>query len=480
MVPMRLYLLGIAVISGAKIADTVRTHPVVDNSWVVAGNSGMYPIADLICHAAGCHNRDTTSSTIDPQCGSQTICQHCPVPAVTKSDICYLSKLSPNQVNVAEGHLSTTNSGDAGEHEENEHEEGSHAFLEVVPYDMHFTPSTTDKELKSHASLCHVDKDGYVDLSIRVMIQWYKIPGKKQDEGAPLFDEDEIQEAASHNSSFLQFLPNVMDKLKSLNPFKRSDDDDSGSHHSDDGDISEGTKTELLMHAGNYVHSRVKRLFTNPKLHIHFSVNHRSVSTCRQSQQWKGKMEDKSLLFTAVQNFKIQAKELKPKFLKDAVKVHVTCKHCEIVDSRSCVQITCNKKLPPTRRFSPSLHATQPMGGIMQPSSSLGGAHHLPGTVYPPIGNGGHHAPPFPHVGGHGAHNIAAVAHGGQHVVPVQHLGHPYSHASTGGHAVPQHVLHNPHEMVAHPGHVLFGNGFGDIHGVMTAILLMLLCTIEL
>ncbi|ORM39456.1 uncharacterized protein BXIN_2980 [Babesia sp. Xinjiang] len=402
--PIRACLFGLLASIGVRHGGAARIFPVANNPWGIAEHAAVYPSADLICHAAGCTSRDTgTSNPIDPHCGSQTVCQECPTPALTTADTCYLSRILPDQVNLMEGHLNNIRMGEgASDNTTSDADDDEGSFLQAVPFEMQFQPSTTETEVKSNKAMCALDKDGTIDAVVRITVQWYKTPNKGNSQPTDAYyegsmleitqntnptDEIVLAQKVANNQSFLEFFPGMMGKLKNMNPFKKSDDDSS-----DDGGDSGDDGHHMLMQAGSFAHNKIKRLFTNTKLQIHFSVSHRKVTNCRQQQRWKGTLHGKSMVFTATQHVKITPADFQTKFFKEAIKMNVTCKNCENIEARSCVQITCTKKPPFTRRYSSSLQATLPTSGVMQPSfptpsPAFVAAPQQAGFTAPPVGH---------------------------------------------------------------------------------------------
>ncbi|EDO07400.1 uncharacterized protein BBOV_IV010470 [Babesia bovis T2Bo] len=464
---------------GSHITDAVKILPAAYQPWVTTGNSGVYPIADLICHAAGCTSRDTTTSNaVDPQCGSQTVCQSCPIPSLNSGDICYLSRLTPNEINVLEGHLDNVAATPVSASSDNGDEEERDSFLEVIPFDMPLKITTPESEIRTNSASCNSTSDGYIDLVVRVVVQWYRVPGRKMHEAAPIFDEEghragmlmagfdaakDMISSRHDDGSFLEFKPNIMESFKKLNIFKKSDDEDIGGD--DEGPMTDAEKRHVITRAGNFAYRQARKIFVNPTLHIHFSMNHRNITSCRQPQRWDGAVEDQSLVFTAVQNIRVKESDLKGSFFKEALKMHVNCEHCEVIEARSCVQVTCNKKIAPARRYDPGLYPTFAAGSVLRPSlpqttgSTIG--VHDPGALMSPI-----------------AMAAGAVQPAARPIANLRPHGHGIAHMPQGNALLPQHVAFTPVATLPPVANKPLVSGFIGNYTIIFSTLLLLLFTI--
>lgn len=358
-------------------------------TYFPAAPAGMDQKSALICYVAGCTSHDATSfNKIEPTCGSETICQSCPIPAVTSGDVCSLVRLDAGQVNVVEGVMIATNKvsrnldaetgGNAADHDDEDEE----SFLQIDTFDMQFNPSTSEAEMKSHVASCSMDAHRNMDVSVRIVLQWYKVPGMKPSgnttgkspEDGVMLDitppsenlvGSTISHWDAHRPSFLEILPTLTRKLKGL---LSSDKDEYDSEDKSDDDHKSPYKVNSLVTKGKSLFKYVKEKFANPKLNIHFTVSDQAITKCRQMQRWKGELSDKSLLYTAVQNFKLDASKMNGEFLKRAIRVHVTCKDCETVQYVSCVQVLCRQKEVARRSWGLTSQSPTRSSGIIQPS----------------------------------------------------------------------------------------------------------------
>ncbi|CDR94518.1 membrane protein, putative [Babesia bigemina] len=430
-----------------------RLFPGGQNLGAPAAPHGASQEGYNVCVAAGCNQFESDSSNpLQHQCGMHTVCKRCPTPGVSNADICHLFPPTQGRINVIEGSMDTTSSGhhgayEGGHSEDDEGDEGS--FLEINSFDMKFRPSTSNADIKSYARSCAVDRDGFVDVAVRVVLQWYKVPGKESPKEAAYEEEGEEDgmlemEPASRLSlddldyssddeggSFLEIFPQLGEKLRGMFSSDKDSDDD-GSDGGDHGAI--GMVVHGLAAAGHGAYNRVKRLFKSPKLQVHYSVSHQTLSSCRQSQRWEGSLHGSSLIFTSNQNIRILASNLQSKFFVDNLKVHVTCKDCEQLQSRSCVQVHCAQRQPPARIHALRSFTHPPTAPTLQPIAM--------------------HPPPAAGIG----HAVPPIAPAAVHTAPLN--------------------VYDPNTIVAHIAS--HSGNFADAPGVLIATIVILLCTIEL
>ncbi|KAK2195755.1 hypothetical protein BdWA1_002349 [Babesia duncani] len=320
----------------------------------------------VICQIAQCTYKEHTKfNIVEPSCGFHSVCQECPYSPVNSDSICHLHEPTPGFGNVVEGFVRTTNkqiTSETQEITENNTEDGgkkaapesNKALVEI--YDFEFVPNGKPSDIRAKSRMCIVNPDNTVDISITFLMQWSKIPGKekvvapfkmKLDES----DEDEIsfiQDVNDDEVSFAQMKGvGLKGRLKSLLSRKSK-----MSEEEIDDYVSEG-KQSIKEGVGFFnktkeVVGKLKRRFHKPKLHINFVTTHSDIIKCRQPSRWSGELSGKALLFIAQQNIKIRPGDIKADFFKNAVRVNVTCKDCEVLGYSSCVQVQCQRSVSQT------------------------------------------------------------------------------------------------------------------------------------
>lgn len=349
----------------------------------------------MICHSAGCEESDDPKfNELQPMCGNQLVCKACENPAGNSGKICYLTRADPDSVNVIEGSLQSENnhlkhhdSGNSQHHynEEDEDEDDYASFLQFDNDDMKFVPSTADSTIKTNAASCALDESRNLDVSVRVIIQWYKVPGMKppkkasdshHEEGAMLDLSpmsyvqigDKISHWDPHMPSFLGLFPKFK-KIKNVFSSRKNSDDEEPEDY-DQEEPSNGKKKGFFQ-KGKDLFRSVSEKLKQPTIDVNFAVSDQTITYCRQTQRWSGEMKGKSLVYTAVQNIKVLPSQMTGDFFKQAIRVHAICKDCEVVKYLSCVQILCRKKQPVVRNLGLPPNPLVGNSGIMQTTTQM-------------------------------------------------------------------------------------------------------------
>ncbi|BAM39208.1 conserved hypothetical protein [Theileria orientalis strain Shintoku] len=379
---------------------------------------------NIICQTAKCdYKSNTIYNVTSPECGNHYTCQECP--ASFGNDICYLGITSDGWVLVTEGSLQivnnnrvyTNNSKPKEQKPEkqgygDEYDEDEEAFLQLNNEgdDLFDYPGTSfvhkfvatqtfayndhhgEKWLAENKRQCQVDKEGNLDLSVRLIFQYFRSPldvssdtGQNAnqehypDENMSALELSEASGAASASNSAGGTACGCSKKTSAAGAtggnggvsllqtayFGGDEDDDGGDDDSEGGNLfstaaKRGLKfslrkgSELKKKLGNtikFLYEKAQVMITKPEVHIHFVVDDIRIRNCRQPLSWAGEMSSGAMLFVANQNFKVRHDALTVDFLRKAVRAHASVRGIYDLAFNSCVQLHCTKSAPAALQY---------------------------------------------------------------------------------------------------------------------------------
>lgn len=249
-------------------------------------------------------------------------------------------------------------------------EEGTsfvHKFVATQTFS--YSDNNGEKWLNENKKQCQIDKDGNLDLSVRLIFQYFRSP---LDVGGDMGQNANNQEhyggdnmSALELGESLEDAPESPASLMQMGFFGGDDDDDGGDDGSEGGNAftsaaKRGLKFSLkkggevkqkLGNAIKFLYEKAQVMIAKPEIHIHFVVDDIRIKNCRQPLSWAGEMSSGAMIFVANQNFKVKHDALNVDFLKKAVKVHSSVRGIYDLSFNSCVQVHCTKLTPTTNQY---------------------------------------------------------------------------------------------------------------------------------
>ncbi|UKJ88129.2 hypothetical protein MACJ_000572 [Theileria orientalis] len=277
-----------------------------------------------------------------------------------------------------------------------------HKFVATQTFS--YTDNHGEKWLAENKKQCQVDKDGNLDLSVRLIFQYFRSPldvgvdmGQNannqehyQDDHMSALELSETSAFASASTSSggtgcgcsrkARLVGSDNSGAGTNNTVKHGvsgvsllqtnyfggDDDDGGDDDGGEGGnmfstvakrgfrFSVRKGSELKKKLGStikFLYEKAQVMIAKPEVHIHFVVDDIKIRNCRQPLSWAGEMSSGAMLFVANQNFKLRHDALTADFLKKAVRVHASVRGIYDLAFNSCVQIHCTKRNPVTFQY---------------------------------------------------------------------------------------------------------------------------------
>ncbi|XP_954103.1 uncharacterized protein TA02805 [Theileria annulata] len=375
---------------------------------------------NVICQSAKCgYKSNTIYNVVNPECGNYYTCQECPSSFGT--DICYLGITNSDWINVTEGHMTLskhdrvhdqqpkqnkTNTKDTYDYDEDED-----SFLQlstnwedygislvdkiIISQTFKYVDHHDDKWLLENKRQCQIDTEGNLELSIRLMFQYYKSPLIMD------YDDQSNLSTLQLNSSVTVLgqadsnNTNTSTNSKDSKDSKDTKETPLGAEAEDSGTVGPSTVTDdpvtenlILLQLGKneeyyddeevgnednffshmtkkglkyslntgkavkhklsdtfkFLYQKAQVIMAKPEVHIHFVVDDIRLKSCRQPLSWNGDMTSGAMIFVGNQNFKIHHTVLNSDFLKKAIRVNTNVKGVYELSFNSCVQIHCTKR----------------------------------------------------------------------------------------------------------------------------------------
>ncbi|EAN33917.1 putative integral membrane protein [Theileria parva strain Muguga] len=351
---------------------------------------------NVICQSAKCgYKSNTIYNVVNPECGNYYTCQECPPSFGT--DICYLGITNSDWINVTEGHMTLSKHDRVFDHQPKptkpntkntyDYDEDEDSFLQIDTnweaygmslVDKIITSQTfkyvdhhDDKWLMENKRQCQIDPEGNLELSIRLMFQYYKSPlitdnNEQQEELSTL----QLRSHTYTDNSGDSVDSNPVNSNKSVNSDNSVNQGDNvvllekGEDYYDEDEVEnndnffshmakKGLKYSVntgkafkdkLSGAFRFLYQKAQVIMAKPEVHIHFVVDDIRLKSCRQPLSWNGDMTSGAMIFVGNQNFKISHTVLNADFLKKGIRVNTSVKGVYELSFNSCIQIHCTKR----------------------------------------------------------------------------------------------------------------------------------------